>query len=624
MTNAPGDESRPNVGMRISSDPDTTRIPKAAESGAVRRIEIPFRLLLVSDLTPHRRVEDWSGPSRVVRVDRNSFADFMSASQVALTLDVPNRIRETPKLLEINLAFPDLKAFAPDSVADQVAPLRQLLQIRSLVEDVLAKRIDAASFQAGLAAEGIDETWAARLHDTLVEKPTAPSHAEPDDAVDRILGMVALDEAESRTDRQPERPADTSPLGKLIRAVSGEDENGMEVVRSAAEAVLKDLDTVVGRQLETILEHPAIRSLESSWRGLKFVVDRVNFRRGILLDVLAAGKEDLAAAIHHQVLLPEHAAPSQEPLSAIVLDFDFSQRSEDVSVMEDLSGSGESLQVPIIAGASADLFGLSSPVGFSRIPVLRQHHAGPEFIGWNAFRQQSRSKALALVLPPFVLRERHPASRAESDTGFMEKEPLWGGAALPLAVTLAASVAETGWPTLFLDPTFATISEAELWKSSVGSMPLAAALSLDKQAEVEDAGFAALGCRLNGDEIHTARAPTVYKPHFTGESEADAESRSHASLTTQLFLSRIAHCLIALRQQVSADSSTEAIVSELTRRLSAFLAFRGEPPARDCVTVEHVPEAGGEHSRVFAVRVRPPGSLVPHPLSLVLGFAVGG
>ncbi|MBT8399862.1 MAG: type VI secretion system contractile sheath large subunit [Rhodothermia bacterium] len=622
MASESGNESGRKVGIGISSDPDATRISKPSESGADRRIELPFRLLLVSDLTPQGRVDGWDGPSRLRRVDRNTFADFLSASQVTLSLDVANKIHENPKLLEVNLVFPNLKAFDPLNVAEQVAPLNQLLRIRVLVNDVLAKRIDAASFQSGLAAEGIDESWAARLHGTLLKKPADRKPTDSADPVDRILGMVALDEAEARTDQKPSRPPDESPLGKLIRAISGEEENGVEIVQSAAEEVLADLDTVINRQLRVILEHPALRALESAWRGLKFLVDRINFRRGSVLDVLAASKYDLPAALHHQVLVPEHAASSAEPLSVIVLDFDFSQRPDDISLMEDAASTGESLQVPVLAGASPNLCGADSPASLARIPGLRQHQAGPEFIGWNAFREQSRSKSLALVLPPFVLRERFRASLEEGDAGFLEGEPLWGGPALVVGAALSSSLSVTGWPTRFLDSSLASLEEIELWKAPTGNIPLSAAISGDKQAELEEAGFVVLGCRLNSDSMYVARAPTAYKPNLSGEPEADSEARSHASLATQVFLSRIAQCLIALRNEIPSDTPTDAVISELDRRLSAFLAAKGEPPAQDCVSVEYVPEAGGEHSRVFAVRIRPPGSLVPHPLSLVLGFEV--
>jgi type VI secretion system protein ImpC len=41
---------------------------------------------------------------------------------------------------------------------------------------------------------------------------------------------------------------------------------------------LADLDEQLGRQLNAILHHPAFQALESTWRGLQFLVDRTDFR----------------------------------------------------------------------------------------------------------------------------------------------------------------------------------------------------------------------------------------------------------------------------------------------------------------------------------------------------------
>ena len=87
--------------------------------------------------------------------------------------------------------------------------------------------------------------------------------------------------------------------------------------KDAEDLLLADLDGALDRQVNAILNHPDVRRLEEAWRGLKFLVDRINFRENILLEVLPASKADLDEALYHQVLLPEHQATKQPPLSAI-------------------------------------------------------------------------------------------------------------------------------------------------------------------------------------------------------------------------------------------------------------------------------------------------------------------
>ena len=46
-------------------------------------------------------------------------------------------------------------------------------------------------------------------------------------------------------------------------------------------------------QVNEILHHPKVQTLESAWRGLKFLIDRTDFRENIKVEMLNATKEDL-------------------------------------------------------------------------------------------------------------------------------------------------------------------------------------------------------------------------------------------------------------------------------------------------------------------------------------------
>ncbi|AJX12606.1 hypothetical protein BW23_4875 [Burkholderia ubonensis MSMB22] len=56
---------------------------------------------------------------------------------------------------------------------------------------------------------------------------------------------------------------------------------------------LADLDEQLGRQLDAILHYPAFQALESTWRGLQFLVDRTDFRQNVKIEVLDVSKEAL-------------------------------------------------------------------------------------------------------------------------------------------------------------------------------------------------------------------------------------------------------------------------------------------------------------------------------------------
>jgi len=57
--------------------------------------------------------------------------------------------------------------------------------------------------------------------------------------------------------------------------------------------MISELDAKLSKQIDLIVHHPDFQKLESPWRGLKFVVDRTDFRENIKLEVLNVSKEDL-------------------------------------------------------------------------------------------------------------------------------------------------------------------------------------------------------------------------------------------------------------------------------------------------------------------------------------------
>src|SRR6056297_3179283 len=110
-----------NVGLHITSDPDTTSVTQPGRGATKREAQMPLRLLLVADLAPQLRPSRTE--TRVRRVDANSFAGLMEDWQPALRLDVENRLGPQPPSLEIGLRFTSLKDFAPAAIARQIPAL---------------------------------------------------------------------------------------------------------------------------------------------------------------------------------------------------------------------------------------------------------------------------------------------------------------------------------------------------------------------------------------------------------------------------------------------------------------------------------------------------------------------
>src|SRR6201982_273405 len=80
---------------------------------------------------------------------------------------------------------------------------------------------------------------------------------------------------------------------------------GEKVDKAFVDALIAEIDFKLSRQIDEILHNPAFQKLESAWRGLKFVVDRTDFRENIKLEVLNCSKEDLLADFEDAPEIPK-------------------------------------------------------------------------------------------------------------------------------------------------------------------------------------------------------------------------------------------------------------------------------------------------------------------------------
>ncbi len=633
------DAKKPDVGIRLTSDPDVTKIAQPQTEHARATVELPLRVVVVSDLTPQGADPDWSGSSRLMSVDRNNFAQLLERLAPSLTIEVPNKISGEPKTFDVDLAFSSLQAFHPEQVARQVPALAQLLEVRTLVNRVNKGDLELEAFRTRIVETGIDSDWADQLCEALSApaREAPPRQAPPgspavsskkptdDEAVDRLLGMVDLGETDGKAEKpkRDEGPEASSFMGALVRAVTGASDATPKVERTVAEQLVYDVDQLISDQLNAVMGHPAFRRLESAWRGLKFIVDRTDFRKNIRLDVLAARKEALSEALYYQVLLPEHGdRTDRPPLSAVVLDFAFDHGRTDVALLEDVAETGGSLQAPVITSVDPSFFGVAEPGGLERLPSLRQHLEGPQYIEWNKLREKDDAKHLAVAVPPVLLRDQYGAEHPIDAFDFKETGQLWGGGALAVAVVMTASFGRTGWPTHLHGNGENRIENLPTWKSGRGHIPLAVQLPEHKQAELGDAGFVVLGCRPNRDSAYVAHAPTVHDTGTYESREATDAMQSHASLPCRLFVSRAAQFLLAFQGRIASGTPVDQVQSDLSSRLNALMSASGHAAPAGAVEIEHVPEVGLPDHEVFAIRLRPPKTILDESVSLVMQLQV--
>ncbi|HEX7070060.1 MAG TPA: type VI secretion system contractile sheath large subunit [Rhodothermales bacterium] len=605
------DSSFRGVGIRITSDPDTTRVERPTAESRHRRVQLPLRLMVASDLAP-----GYEGPP-FRDVDSSSFGDVMASLSPRLRIDVQNHIGRSPAHLELELSFRSMNDLRPERIARAIPAVATLLAVRSALDDLGAGKIDAGEFKLRLDEAGIDSDWTDSILRSLTPapRPDRPSAtrtpvASGDDAIDRLLGMIDVPgAAPDVTDPTP--AAGSSGLFEALLGAATGSQSTRSTAPDGASVLASDLDESIGRQVLAVLEHPDFRRLEAAWRGLRFLIDRLDFRRDVMLDVLPAGREDLSEAVYNHVLMPEHrGSGDRPPLAALLVGHQFDASSSDVALLEDLAETGASLQIPVLASAAPSFFGVATGRGLEKLPPLRQHLSGPQWIAWQKLRDREEALNLALAVPGVLARNRYGPEDPAHGLSLEESEDLWIGGAYVVAAAIARSFTTTGWPT-HIRGMAAGVEGLPLRRDSRGAVSTAAILSEDRQADFAEAGFVVVGCRLNRDDAFPVYAPTVRRAEAFDDPASRAEASEHASLPARLFLARVAQYALAFENELAEGGDLESARTEVHSR---FRALMGEDDAVDV-------EAVGEGQ--LAIRLRPPASILEEPVSLVLGMRPG-
>jgi type VI secretion system protein ImpB len=121
---------KPRVQIKYEVEIDGARVLK----------ELPFVVGVVGDFSGHpTEALKPLAKRKFVKIDRDNFDDVMKSMTPGLNLRVENTLADDGSELAVQLKFDKLDDFEPAKVAQQVEPLRKLLETRDKLRDLLTK-----------------------------------------------------------------------------------------------------------------------------------------------------------------------------------------------------------------------------------------------------------------------------------------------------------------------------------------------------------------------------------------------------------------------------------------------------------------------------------------------------
>jgi type VI secretion system protein ImpB len=110
-------------------------------NGAMQKVELPFVVGVLADLSgypkdPLKPLKD----RKATYIDRDNFNDVLAKATPRVAMRVPNKLTdEKDKLLGVELNFKHIDDFEPARVAEQIPVLKELLDMRHRLTQLLSK-----------------------------------------------------------------------------------------------------------------------------------------------------------------------------------------------------------------------------------------------------------------------------------------------------------------------------------------------------------------------------------------------------------------------------------------------------------------------------------------------------
>lgn len=380
------------------------------------------------------------------------------------------------------------------------------------------------------------------------------------------------------------------------------------VNKALVDSMIVEIDKKLSEQTDVILHAKEFKELESSWRSLKLLVDRTDFRENIKIQILHATSRELLedfefapeitqSGFYKHVYSSGYGQFGGQPVGAVIADYAMSQGSADIKLMQYMSSVGAMSHTPVISSVAPAFFGLNSFTELPSIKDLRSVFEGPAYTKWRGFRESEDARYLGLTAPRFLVRLPYdPLENPIKSFSYKEnvstshEDYLWGNTAYLLGTAITESFAKYRWCPNIIGPqsggsiTDLPVHAYEAMGQLQSKIPTEVLITDRREYELAEEGFITLTMRKDSDNAAFFSANSVQKPKVFPNTREGKEAETNYKLGTQLpyifIICRIAHYIKVLqREQIGAWKERQDLDRELKNWIKQYVADQENPPA---------------------------------------------
>jgi type VI secretion system protein ImpC len=435
----------------------------------------------------------------------------------------------------------------------------------------------------------------------------------------------------------------TRERGKsLVKEFINQVLEGQVTISKDTEAMINarvaQIDHLISLQLNEVLHHPQLQKLESSWRGLKYLVSQSETSAMLKIRVMNVTKKELLrdlqrapefdqSALFKKIYEEEFGVFGGEPFGAMIGDYEFGKHPEDLELLEKIAQVAAAAHAPFLAAGSSQLLNMDSFTQLDQPRDIGRIFDTTEFAKWKGFRQSDDSRYVGLCVPHVLMRLPYGRDTVPVDEfnyeegvdGTDHTKYLWGNAAYAMGARMTNAFALYGWCAAIRGVEGGGLVEglpAHTFRTDEGDValkcPTEIAITDRREKELADQGLVPLVHCKGTDKAAFFSVQSVNKPKLYDSDAANANARLSAQLPYIMATCRFAHYLKAMmRDKIGSFTSRDEIQMFLNRWIAQYVtsddtatqATKAKYPLREArIDVEEVKGKPGVYRAVAFLR----------------------
>lgn len=516
------------------SSPVTDRINLVYENHAQQSVELPMRLLVLSDLTCDERSEDASSAS-IIQLDAG-VDQLMASLNLSLNFTVENRLDpNAPNALLVEMPLNSVEDMNPESLLMGIPALSSAYELYRLLGD---ENVKVSTLIADLGDYGFIADEYTAYHDRLVIQQAL--HERINEQLNLVIHHDSFVKLESSW----------RSLHFLYDYLLPKENMSLSILNVNKQALMEDFEDA---------------------------------------------PDTTQSSLYRLVYSAEFGQFGGRPYTLMVADYEFSPAQQDVALLTSLSQLAAMGHCPILSAASSKLFGLERYQDFASIRDVSAHFEQPQYTKWNQFRRQETSRYVCLTLPKFLLRGQY---RIQGQGFEFEEDNtrvgLWGNSAFALATRFLSSFGQYRWFINVTGEQYGLVDDIHMHETQtqLGKLIPTEVLVSDKIAnQLVNNGLTPLTIYRKTGKAGFAAIPSC---HIVNYDEVDPQSLLNQTLETQIPYMLIScrfsqYIKVMQRENIGSWLTRSQIDQSINRWLKQYVsdmdnpapAVRARRPLRD-------------------------------------------